>query len=98
MRLVKLEYRPKDFRPKNDDVKWSRKNYLEIPPCEKPFLENLFYFIERRIFAKNEGLKQADYLLLYEQNWLKEGTEVLVLKKNQLNQVNKNLYQTDRSD
>ena len=24
---------------------------------------------------------QADYLLLYEQNWLKEGTEVLVLKK-----------------
>ena len=25
--------------------------------------------------------KQADYLLLYEQNWLKEGTEALVLKK-----------------
>ena len=24
--------------------------------------------------------KQADYLLLYEQNWLKEGTEALVLK------------------
>ena len=24
---------------------------------------------------------QADYLLLYEQNWLKEGTEGLVLKK-----------------
>ena len=27
------------------------------------------------------GPKQADYLLLYEQNWLKEGTEALVLKK-----------------
>ena len=27
------------------------------------------------------GIKQADYLLLYEQNWLKEGTEALVLKK-----------------
>ena len=25
--------------------------------------------------------KQADYLLLYEQNWLKEGTVALVLKK-----------------
>ena len=25
--------------------------------------------------------KQADYLLLYERNWLKEGTEALVLKK-----------------
>ena len=24
---------------------------------------------------------KADYLLLYEQNWLKEGTEALVLKK-----------------
>ena len=27
------------------------------------------------------SIKQADYLLLYEQNWLKEGTEGLVLKK-----------------
>ena len=26
-------------------------------------------------------IKQANYLLLYEQNWLKEGTEGLVLKK-----------------
>ena len=26
-------------------------------------------------------IKQADYILLYEQNWLKEGTEALVLKK-----------------
>ena len=26
-------------------------------------------------------IKQADYLLLYEQNWPKEGTEALVLKK-----------------
>ena len=26
-------------------------------------------------------IKQSDYLLLYEQNWLKEGTEKLVLKK-----------------
>ena len=28
-----------------------------------------------------DARKQADYLLLYEQNWLKEGTEALVLKK-----------------
>ena len=27
------------------------------------------------------SIKQADYLLLYEQNWLKEGTEGIVLKK-----------------
>jgi hypothetical protein len=26
--------------------KWSRKNIYEIPPCAKPFSENLFYFIE----------------------------------------------------
>ena len=26
-------------------------------------------------------IKQGDYLLLYEQNWLKEGTEGIVLKK-----------------
>ena len=39
------------FRPKNDNEKWSRKNYFEIPPCAKPFLENHFYFIQRRIFA-----------------------------------------------
>ena len=31
--------------------------------------------------AKSHQIKQADYLLLYEQNWLKEGTEALVLKK-----------------
>ena len=37
----------KYFHPKNDDEKWSRKNYFEIPPCAKPFLENVFYFIER---------------------------------------------------
>ena len=30
--------------------KWSRKNYIEIPPSAKPFLENIFYFIERGIF------------------------------------------------
>jgi hypothetical protein len=29
------------------------KNILEIPPCAKPFSENIFYFIERRIIAQN---------------------------------------------
>ena len=42
-------------------------------------------------------IKQADYLILYEQNWLKEGTEVWYWKK-QLHQANKNLCQTDKSD
>ena len=34
---VKMEYGPeiKYFRPKNDDEKWSRKNYFEMPPCRK---------------------------------------------------------------
>jgi hypothetical protein len=30
---------------------------------------------------RTKTIKQADYLLLYEQNLLKEGTEALVLKK-----------------
>ena len=35
-----------------------------------------------KTFSKKHIWKeQADYLLLYEQNWLKEGTEALVLKK-----------------
>jgi hypothetical protein len=37
---------------RTDGEKWSRKNTFEIPPCAKPFSENLFYFIERWIFAK----------------------------------------------
>jgi hypothetical protein len=32
---------------KNYGEKWSRKNIFEIPPCAKPFSENLFNFIER---------------------------------------------------
>ena len=24
-----------EYGPKNDDEKWSRKNYFEIPPCGK---------------------------------------------------------------
>ena len=32
-------------------------------------------------FIVHDVQKQADYLLIYEQNWLKEGTEALVLKK-----------------
>ena len=30
------------FWPKNDDEKWSRKNYFEIPPCTSHFLLNQF--------------------------------------------------------
>ena len=30
------------FWPKNDGEKWSRENIFEIPPCAKPFSENLF--------------------------------------------------------
>ena len=43
-----MEYGPENniFMLKNNDEKWSRKKYFEIPPCAKPFLENLFYFIE----------------------------------------------------
>ena len=43
------------------------------------------------------SIKQADYILLYEQNWLKEGTEGLVLKIT-AESSKQNLYQTDRSD
>ena len=32
----------KYFCPKNDDEKWSRKNYFEIPPCASCFLINGF--------------------------------------------------------
>ena len=35
----------------------------------------------KRVGTLEFRIKQADYLLLYEQNWLKEGTEALVLKK-----------------
>ena len=42
------------FWLKNDGEKWSRKkNIFEIPPCSNPFSENIFYFIERRIFPQN---------------------------------------------
>ena len=42
-----------EYATKNDSEKWARKNVFEIPPCEKPFSENIFYFIERRIFPQN---------------------------------------------
>ena len=51
------------FSSKNDDEKWSRKIYFEIPPCAKPFLENLFYFIERGIFASNCKFSNKNDLL-----------------------------------
>ena len=41
------------FWPKNDEEKWSRKNISKIAPCAKAFSENLFYFIERWLFAQN---------------------------------------------
>ena len=51
------------FWPKNDDEKWHRKNYFEIPPCPKPFLENLFYFIEKGIFGSNYKFSNKNDLL-----------------------------------
>ena len=48
---------------KYDDEKWSRKNYFEIPPFTQPFLENLFYFIERGIFASNCKFSNKNDLL-----------------------------------
>ena len=34
--------------PKNDDEKWSRKSYFEIPPCAKLFLENHLYILHSK--------------------------------------------------
>ena len=36
---------------------------LKIPPCAKPFLENLFYFIARGIFASNCKFSNKNDLL-----------------------------------
>ena len=41
------------FWLKNYGEKWSTKIIFDIPPCAKPFSENIFYFIERRIFPQN---------------------------------------------
>ena len=51
------------FWPKKDGEKWSRKNIFEIPPCAKPFSENLFYFIERWIFAETSKFSNKNDLL-----------------------------------
>ena len=50
--VLKMEYVSIYFWPKNDGEKWSRKNIFEIPPCAKPFSENLFYFIEVDLCSK----------------------------------------------
>ena len=51
-----------------------------------------------QIFSKKFNCtKQADYLFLYEQNWLKEGTEALVLKQTAASSKEKPI-QTDKSD
>ena len=42
-----------EYATKNDSEKWARKNVFEIPPCEKPFSENIFYFIERMFLSQN---------------------------------------------
>ena len=39
------------------------KKYFEIPPFAKPFLENLFYFIKRGIFASNCKFSNENDLL-----------------------------------
>ena len=48
-----------------------KKNIFEIPPCAKPLLENLFYFIERWIFAKaansvKKGCDACTYIFYFE--------------------------------
>ena len=42
------------FWLKNDDEKWCRKNYLEIPQWAKHFLENLFKLADRMRQHANE--------------------------------------------
>ena len=37
--------------------------------------------VHQNDFGSQGEKNQADYLLLYEQNWLKEGVEAMVLKK-----------------
>ena len=51
---VKMEYGPENniFGLKMM-MKSGLKKFFDIPPCTKPFLENLFYFIERGIFESN---------------------------------------------
>ena len=48
------------------------EKYFEIPPCAKPFLENLFYFIERGIFASNCKFNNKNDLLCEWLKWLKK--------------------------
>ena len=45
---VKMEYRPENniFVLKMMMKSGLEKNYFEIPPCAKPFLENLFFFLK----------------------------------------------------
>ena len=65
-----------------------KKNLLEqfLPSLHCNNLSPLPNSYDSKCLSKIFGfgifsIKQADYLLLYEQNWLKEGTEALVLKK-----------------
>ena len=39
------------------------KIYFKIPPCAKPFLEDLFFFIERGIFESNCKFSNKNDLL-----------------------------------
>ena len=56
-----------------------------VPQCSRSVLSNPQKYqcdsMGLHGFFYHPAIKQADYLLLYEQNWLKEGTEALVLKK-----------------
>ena len=56
-------------------VYWTAENVTRCT-CEIETIEE-----EKMEMVCTYHIKQADYLLLYEQNWLKEGTEALVLKK-----------------
>ena len=44
-----------------------------------------------------QNISQGNYLLLYEHNWLTEGTDLLADKK-QRYQLNKNLHKNARSE
>ena len=47
------------------------KTYFEIPPCAKPLMENLFYFIERGIFASYCKFNNKNDLLCARRNFNK---------------------------
>ena len=80
------------MRPKNDDEKWSRKKKIEFPPCAKPFLENLFYFIERGIFASNCKFSNKNDLVCAWRDFKKDPCGVYVYDKGNFKPKNSSIF------